>query len=151
MILYSPREAMARERLLISPFVMELLETDSRIVLHSGIKEDMAHTYCTTRNHICVSFGLPTTEHQISHMVEMRDFSRLTKANWGLANYSHGTEVKNFFAGLAREVRVRAIGRCIPPLYVGEKTLMHNPVWANMAKRHLPLGRFHSMQDLDAW
>lgn len=120
-----------------------------------GIKDEVF--YFLENKKIYLPYGLAKSPHEISHMVDMNDFSRLVKPDWGM-KMGHNERGPNFFyACLAREVRVRAIQHVMTE-YASEKekkdntlqNIFKNQCWVP-PKSFLNFGRFKKFSDVEEW
>src|SRR5271155_179106 len=95
-----------------TPFVYNLLKMEDRIrvfefgdELVGGKPEGKWLAYYPTKQHLYIPIMLPTVEHQIAHMVEIKQ-ERCTIPDWGLVNfgidkYSNPSD-KHFLSALVR-------------------------------------------------
>lgn len=142
----------------LAPFVKHLCGMDSRIrvcAFYGDVEEDKG--FFVTKSNVFIPYVLPKIEHEIAHLVELRNPKRWTMKDWGMPRFEKDTIKRNvFFAALSREVRTRAIQLHMQPNSIGnEKDSAYNQLansyWADMAGRLFPYGRFKSMQDLKCW
>lgn len=115
-------------------------------VKYSSIMNDLDDkwAYKPTKKCIYIAHSLPTIAHEIAHMVEMNDFSRLLLQDWGL---KLGPNVG--FTSAAREIRVRAIQGLMEP---ERNRLVNNYFgWMIPLFGKLPFGRFKTKQDVIDW
>lgn len=138
--------------------VQHLFQMDSRIRTYALGDEiySVSHTlkcFFIENGHIYIPYALPSAEHEIAHMVEMKNSKRWTMADWGLiGNPSFVDEVKPglFFAAFAREVRVRAIQQHLTKQEW--HPLSQHIAWGGKAiESRLPFGRFKSLMDVELW
>lgn len=98
-------------------------------------------------------------EHEVAHMVEMNNFRRLLKHDWGMKNFSNSNPSnKEFFAALSREIRVRAISLVLRGV---EKNCSHDDTsynifknihyWDPEVKARIPFGKFKTFKDVQEW
>jgi hypothetical protein len=122
-----------------------------------GITGGDKKCYIPSKDKLCMTYGFPILNHELSHVVEMRDLSRLTQIDFGMnifgrARHTHAfyrPTDNGFFAGMAREIRVRSIERHINPDC--SANMLTNRGWATHSARILPFGRFKTIQDLETW
>lgn len=93
--------------------------------------------------------GIPTLEHEIAHMVEMKDFSRCIINDWGLRFDIENISNKLFFLTMAREARVRGIQSHLDGREYAYSA--NHPVILFDAPGHLPFGKFNSCKDFYDW
>jgi hypothetical protein len=123
--------------------------------MYGDVDEDKG--FFVTKSNIFIPYVLPKVEHDIAHMVELRNPKRWTMADWGMPRFDdHNIKPGPFFAALSREARTRAIQLYMEPEAVGNEkhttfNQLANPYWKDMAKSLLPFGRFHSMKDVECW
>lgn len=150
--------AVSPQLLELSPFVKNLCGMESRIRVYKlyGDVEDNKGFFVTKR-HIFIPYQLPKIEHDIAHLLELRNPKRWTMVDWGMPRFEtdrikHGP----FFAALCREARTRAIQLHLEPEAMGDErnttfNQLANPYWSDMTERLLPFGRFKSMKDVRCW
>lgn len=141
----------------MAPFAKELMLRDSRIKVfpladefYIG-KDVPVRAYVPRQDVIAIPFVLPTIEHQIGHMVEMKNMKRVLQPDWGLRPFADkwsNPSDKSFYAALAREIRVRAIQSHMDG-YKVDRILTH-PMWGEYSIR-LPFGKFKSSREVQAW
>lgn len=111
-------------------------------------------SYIPKKNLIIIATTLPSITHEISHMVEMNDFSRLIKDDWGLWNNINNPSAKALICSIAREVRVRAIETHINTARTS-KNLIGNAGGINLSIRDLnkllPYGKFKNQKEIEVW
>jgi hypothetical protein len=115
--------------------------------------------YFPSKNEIlfpCAFLAIET--HEIAHMVEMRNYGRLTLPDWGMKNWSNGTSKvssKSFFAALSREIRVRAISIIIKDEVLTSHStsynIFNNFFWKGAAIERFPFGKFKNFSDAQEW
>ena len=142
----------------INPFIKTLCAMEDRIKvykLYGDVEDDKG--FFITKNNIFIPYQLPKIEHDIAHLLELRNSKRWTMVDWGMPRFNDDT-IKSgpFFAALCREARTRAIQLHLEPKAMGDETSttfnqLANPYWASMTERFLPYGRFKSMQDVKCW
>ena len=125
--------------------------------------------YFITNKMICFPSFIVRTEHEISHMVEMHNYARLTKMDWGMkmsyllyfdnpASIYKISKIKTFFKAMAREIRTSAIENIITN-FASEKdrinsstyNIFNNPSYPKMVKKVVPFCTLKSEQDVEAW
>jgi hypothetical protein len=137
-----------------------LLSMDKRIITYDKIGDLSApalHGYIPTKNAIYIPYRFPLLNHELAHIIEMRDFVRLTKIDWGMRVFGrirrtdmlYRASDKGFFAGMSREIRVKAIERRLSGL--GEPTQILSDGWLYDADNRLPFGRFDTFVHLSDW
>lgn len=102
--------------------------------------------YRPRKDTILIGCKLPPLAHEIAHMVEMNDFSRLLKDDWGFKNCIDGGSPGSFFAAFARETRVRAIQS-----YMDGRPGFNNDYWFAQAHIRMPFGRFEHKKQVRDW
>jgi hypothetical protein len=123
--------------------------------MYGDVDEDKG--FFVTKSNIFIPYVLPKVEHDIAHMVELRNPKRWTMADWGMPRFDdRNIKPGPFFAALSREARTRAIQLYLEPEAVGNEehttfNQLANPYWRDMAKSLLPFGRFQSMKDVECW
>lgn len=142
----------------LDPFVLNLLKMDSRIRVcpfYGDVEEDKG--FFVTKDNIFIPHVLPKVEHDIAHLVELKNSKRWTMTDWGMPRFEKDIiKPGPFFAALSREVRTRAIQLHMEPKAMGNENdttynQLANPYWYDMTKKLLPFGRFKSMQDVGCW
>jgi hypothetical protein len=142
----------------ISPFIKNLFAMEPRIRvcgLYGDIEDDKG--YFVTKSNIFIPYELPKIEHDLSHLLELRNSKRWTLPDWGMPRFNDDTiKPGPLFAALCRETRTRAIQLHLMPDAIGDEknttfNQLANPYWASMTERFLPYGRFKSMQDVKCW
>jgi hypothetical protein len=154
----------------ISPLAYELLSMDK----HSFVFNELAINYGdhaffidNVNGKIHCPFMLPCVEHEIAHIVEMNDLSRICLPDWGMGKIHDGvhklkTNPKFFFAAVAREIRVRNIQKIISGddlnMRVGSKkdnayaaVIKNSYSWIDPAAKFIPFGRFRTMDEFYDW
>ncbi len=97
-------------------------------------------------------------DHDLAHMVEMNNFQRLLKPDWGMKTFSdHSPSNKGFFAALSREIRVRTISLILrgrekdhdpaDTSYI----IFNNSYWRAESESRIPFGKFKSFKDVQEW
>lgn len=142
----------------IRPFVKHLLGMDKRIRVYPLFGDKVrGKGFFITKDCISVPYVLPKVEHDVAHVVELTNMSRLTIPDWGMPRFeSDYIPPAAFFAALSREVRTRALQLHIQPECYGVETSttwnqFANPYWKNMCEKLLPFGRFKTFQDVCTW
>lgn len=137
----------------LTPFIISLLEMDSRIrifELYDELEEDMG--YIPRKDMICIPYVLPSADHEIAHMVEMKNPERWTLPDLGMRHPRLGMKTaEGIFAALAREVRVRAIQSHMTPSLNNPRFPEKHPYWEDEVTKRLPFGRFKSPETLFDW
>ena len=150
--------AVSPQLLNLNPLVQRLCAMEPRIRvcnLFGDIEEDKG--FFVTKSHIFIPHQLPKIEHDISHLLELRNSKRWTLPDWGMPRFNDATiKCGPFFAALCREVRTRAIQLHLEPETIGNETSttwnqLANPYWSDMTERLLPFGRFKCMKDVKCW
>jgi hypothetical protein len=133
---------------------------DSRIRLHSLLDDlDDEKFFFISQRYIHIPYGFPPIEHELAHMVEMKNKERWTLPDLGMATFTDLDKVSpaGFFAGFAREIRVRAIQTHMMPEELNNKggsiyNILNNQItWGDYAERNSPFGRFKSYTDVETW
>jgi hypothetical protein len=144
----------------VRKFTHHLLGMDSRIRLHAFVDDlDDEKFFFIGKQYIHIPYVFPPVEHEIAHMVEMKNKKRWTEPDLGMATFTDLDRVKpaSFFAGLAREIRARAIQLHMMPEEMGNKggtiyNILNNQItWGDYADRYSPFGRFKSYKDVETW
>lgn len=133
--------------------------------------------YLPTKKMIFIANDLPKFRHEIAHMVEMKDVSRITKTDWGLPRYDLSKcSASKIVAAIARETRVIAIDGILrvdkalntrdedarlkgwgahailtSPDYVYKLSTNVRFIGALEEYNHLPYGRFWRTEDVVEW
>jgi hypothetical protein len=113
--------------------------------------------YIPTKSAIHIPCRFPRINHEIAHIVEVKDFTRLTKIDWGMRIFGRARRTdplyvasdNGFFAGMAREIRVKAIERRMNDSDAYSAFLSAG--WLYDAERRLPFGKFDTFKDLSVW
>jgi hypothetical protein len=144
--------------------ISHLLNIDSRIRLYNFIlspfKEEIH--YIPTKKYIYIPYGFPSISHQVAHMVEMNNQSRLTKYDWGfrhikytkdsIGNIGEVVETQSFITNvISREVRVRAIQNHLEKKKRNHSTLVDNTFLYSLATTLSSFGRFKTEKDVFDW
>lgn len=97
-------------------FIYELLSKESRIILKDKLwnKDSTINAYIPSKDSIVIACRIPPIEHEIAHIVEMNDLSRLLKVDFDMPFIGPKADLfymkkSAYIAGCARETRVRAI------------------------------------------
>lgn len=145
----------------LSGFALHLFEMDPRIRVFPFFDEVQdvlgePFGYLPRKDSILFPIVLPHVNHEIAHMVEMNDLSRVLRPDWGLASAANSEHWKNdtvspppFFAAAAREIRVRSIQEFLST--TKSRELHCHPTWGYEIQKRLPFGRFNSMKDFQNW
>lgn len=140
----------------VDGLALNLLNQDSRIMvydLYGNLQEDAG--YIPTKTQIIFPVRHPSANHQIAHIVEMKNSSRWTMIDWGMSNKFDELNGRHFFAALSREIRVRAIELHMNNEFNNKKSsryfIFNNYVWEDATIKFLPFGRFSSLAQVHAW
>jgi hypothetical protein len=142
----------------ISPFIKHLCAMEPRLCvcsLYGDIEDNKG--YFVTKSNIFIPYQLPKIEHDIAHLVELRNSKRWTMTDWGMPRFDDDSiKPRPFFAALSREARTRAIQLHLEPKAMGDMrnttfNQLANPYWMDMTKSLLPFGRFQSIKDVECW
>lgn len=150
--------AMNPQLLDMNPFIKHLFSMESRIRVYNlyGDVEDNKGFF-VTKSHIFLPYQLPKIEHDVSHLLELRNPKRWTMVDWGMPRFNDNTiKCSPFFAALSRETRTRAIQLHFEPEAIGDEksttfNQLANSYWLDMTQRFLPFGRFKCMKDVHCW
>lgn len=145
-----------KDKLGFSPIVQHLFGMDSRIRIYDfadEIYESPLKAYFIENEHIYIPCVLPAAEHEIAHMVEMKNPKRWTLPDWGMEFHTKFTDdagKRLFFAALTRETRVRAIQRHLTKSEWSPIT--EHIAWGGASiETRLPFGRFSTFKDVEMW
>lgn len=133
-------------------FLAEILSNNSNIKLHETFfylsNKKLPCGYFVAKDIILISYGLPPLLHEIAHIIEMSDYTRLTKVDMGMPTDARKMSDKGFLCAIARESRVRAIQSII-----GDRPmkLFDNPSWVAMVKEKQTLGKFKTFKEILEW
>lgn len=107
--------------------------------------------YYPTKGKIYITEHLPTIQHEIAHMVELKNMNRLLEIDFGFKMFEGKNATKNeWIAASAREIRTRTIDRLIEKSpCVKEPGL--NSYWRELLHSRMPLGRFKTTKELIEW
>lgn len=137
----------------LGEFEKSLLDMDDRIrvfQLYDELEETQG--YIPRKDMICIPVGLPSADHEIAHMLEMRTPERWVLPDWGMKHPNDGYKSpKDFFASLSREIRVRAIQAHINPSCSDPDFPKGHVHWEGEATSRLHFGRFKCPQDIYDW
>ncbi len=124
----------------VAPFEQHLLGMFPRVRLHP-IYDDRFGGYSLHHGTVHMATAVPSTSHEIAHMVEMKDPKRWTLKDWGmpLAIRSFGIPL------LARECRVRAI-----QFYMGGQRQIYENEFVFDAVKY-PIAKFKGRAELLEW
>lgn len=146
----------------LSPFVAHLVQDEPRFRFYRGVGNETFNDekyFVVEKNIIHLPAGLPSVEHEIAHAVEMKDQKRWLLPDWGMSVKGFTTDFysltpRMMFAGMTREIRVRAIQLHI----VNEdsptstlKNILNNSVWREWSRTMVPFGRFKNYSDVYNW
>ena len=109
--------------------------------------------YDVQKSGITFTTKYPRLNHEIAHFVEMNDYDRLIKNDFGFSNNIPSVSPSAFFASLAREIRVMAIQSILSDdcnKYNNFRPLI-NDKWDNQSIKHLPFGRFGNDNQVKEW
>jgi hypothetical protein len=141
-------------------FTHHLLEMSPRIRLHSFVDDlDDKKFFFIGKEYIHIPHVFPPVEHEIAHLVEMKNKERWTLPDLGMATFTDLDRVKPapFFAGLAREIRARAIQLRMMPEEMDKRggtiyNILNNQLtWGDYSEKYSPFGRFKSYKDVEIW
>lgn len=97
-------------------FIYELLSKEPRIKLKDKLwnQDGSINAYVPSKDCIIIACKIPPIEHEIAHIVEMNDMSRLLKTDFDMPFVGPKSDLfynkkSAYIAGCARETRVRAI------------------------------------------
>lgn len=128
-----------------SKFAIDLVSMDSRILPRDTLNDVVF--YKPGKNAIMFPYCLPSVAHEVAHVVEMNNFSRLVQDDFGMKLFFCKPSPQMVFAAASRETRVRAIER-----HMGETSyLLHNNLWKSYCKESCPFGRFKTYSDVEDW
>lgn len=103
--------------------------------------------YIPTKNGIIMPTCMPTIDHEIAHIVEMNDITRIVKPDLGLnMGFKNSESHSEFFCVVAREAKVRAIQTSM-----GYKPIRIKDHGGFDVQAHLPYGRFQSYKNFLEW
>lgn len=131
-------------------FVLELLNYSGRVRLTKSFVFEEDIFYVPTKEVIFMPCTFPTIEHEICHMIEMKDYDRCLKVDWGLAlpqKSVYSEKPNRIISAAVREIRVRAINS----IFSKCTKISSNIVWADAVKEMLPYGKFKTIQDFFDW
>ncbi len=126
--------------------------TEFLINLPESVKKDGLVAYYPAKQFIYMGCNLPMIEHEIAHMVEMNNLSRIFLPDWGMKAFCDSDKLtsKELFAAMARETRVRAIVNILEGN--GFKPFNNHGSWHHsLLKGHLPFGRFKDDKEVRQW
>lgn len=141
----------------LTSFVFHLLSMDNRIRLYPMFGEvDPNKGFFLTKEHIYIPYLLPTIEHDVAHLLEMRNPQRWTMPDLGMSRFEDEEyKPSKMFAAFSREVRTRAIQTHMMRFETQQQKLdstaysqLNNPYWVDIARKCLPFGRFKSIEDV---
>lgn len=144
------------------PVVYHMIEMDKRILfdrffgdVSDRLKIDKQVGFLITKDTIHIPYQLPSIEHEIAHLVEMKDSKRWTMTDFGMGNpdIDH-MSAERIFQALSREVRARAIELHLTGKIIKSDSkymIFNNPFWYSAVKKHLPFGKFKNMDEVTAW
>lgn len=133
-------------------FLAEILSNNPNIKLHETFfylsNKKLPRGYFVAKDIILISYGLPPLLHEIAHIIEMSDYTRLTKVDMGMPMNTRKFSDKGFLCAIARESRVRAIQSII-----GDRPtkLFDNASWVEMVKEKQTLGKFKTFKEILEW
>lgn len=115
--------------------------------------------YLVRKDHVQFCTSIPTPYHEVAHMVEMQDFSRLVKDDWGITSGPNIPVTANgYFKAVAREARVRGIQWHLcnlnnPTSWDGSPLgiKFNNDYWFAEGNKFLPFGRFKEAVEIRYW
>lgn len=145
-----------------NPFVAMLLRGGLRVQLYGRMGEVVpGRGYLPTKDAILIPARFPLLTHELAHMIEVRDTSRLLRPDMGMrvfgrirkTNPLYRASTPGFFAGMARETRVRAIESVLGGTVATSLLAGHGGIsgWARDAVERLPFGRFRTLTDVSDW
>jgi hypothetical protein len=140
--------------------VRKVFESDSRLKTYDWLKLDdhfpsydevAPSFYFATKNFLLFPCTIPHLPHEVAHMVEMNNFNRLIKTDWGFKAFYNSNYSRNeLVAATAREIRVRAIADRLYHNYNPTRIINHS-FWVSSMKGKYPIGRFNSDNEIDDW
>lgn len=116
------------------------------------LKKDEIIAYYPAKQFIYMGHDLPHIGHEVAHMVEMNNLSRIFLPDWGMKAFNNEGKPssKELFAAMARETRVRAIVNVLEGK--GFQPFNNHSTWHNsLLKGHLPFGRFKDVKEVKQW
>jgi len=140
-------------------FSQHLLGMDKRIeVIEKGYNDSLNYPlYNPTKEKIIIVWFeiFQFVEHEIAHIVEFSDLSRILLPNFGFKSVHKTNNSAVFFRSMAKEIKVRAIqmhllkkDRVRHPIW---ESILNHKQWVDNAQRLIPFGRFKNYQDMEAW
>lgn len=134
-------------------FCEELLNMFPLVILMKHFRFSDCTAYIIRKNYIKITAIIPRIEHEISHFVEMNDYSRLLKDDFGFAKDDSGfsklMNKSSLFAAMVRETRVCAIQKHF--MNVPSKNFFINEHWFESAYGYLPYGKFSNKKQIHEW
>lgn len=131
-------------------FALELINYSNRISLIVGLEFENEY-YIPTKQTIFIPYSFPNIGHEIAHMVEMKDYSRCIKTDWGFLDPEKSVKSNKpnrIIAAAAREIRVRAI----ESIFSNNVTKIgKNQIWIEAIYGILPYGKFDTFKDFLDW
>lgn len=143
-----------------SPFVREMLGKIPTLQLAKEA-DDLSEQETTKKNYGIRVYkirkdilriaggGIPDIRHEIGHMLELNNFSRLLQDDFGMRN-GFPESARGLFAALARETRVRAIQLRLTKENATEFIFI-NSFWLEETHKHLHFGKFKCPEDIKNW
>lgn len=139
-----------------SKFEKHLLLMDKRFRLYDicdrEFDEYKKHYYIPTKEYIILSYTIPNIAHEISHFVEMNNFDRLIKPDFGFDPIGSNKykSPKNIVQAISRENRVVAIESIIKNIDYSIP-IKENDYWFETFKNILPFGKFKTIENVFDW
>ncbi|MCZ2224807.1 MAG: hypothetical protein LC122_14390 [Chitinophagales bacterium] len=104
------------------------------------------------KNNILIGFCRPAITHEIGHLVELDDISRIFKKDFGIPYAPEKfirSSAKGFFCALAREQRVYSLEDIMNN--AKSRSKFENPMWEFMAADRCPFGKFTKIEQVKDW
>jgi len=133
----------------------DLISMESRFRFYGFIGDiEDNKGYFISNRFIYMNYSLPNIEHEIAHMVEMSNLSRITKDDWGMPLNTDDDKTVSM-AAIVRELRVRIIQHIITETYKPIRKISdawnRNSFWSEYFLNKVPFGRFHSKEIAEQW
>lgn len=119
----------------------------------SDLGMDNVYGYYPTKEKIYIATGIPPIEHEMAHLVEMENDSRIFLKDFGMKS-DKGKSNSIFLVACVREIRVRAIqshlvDKVRDPFH---SFICSRPSsWKSDVSKRVPFGRFKNADEWEDW
>ena len=106
--------------------------------------------YVPLKTHIYIPYSFPRLSHEVAHMVEMTNNSRLVMIDWGMP-VKIFKKAPGILALLSRETRVRVIEDVLVGRKPNISTVIEHSYMSKMFPQVIGNSRFKEVRDVENW